>query len=108
MQQDPSTIFLHYTASRLAEEVRQVRLGLNMTQATVALRIGVSLPTYKKFEKTGEISLLKFLEVLRVIGRLQDVTFLNLPAPKTPSEAAQQAQHRQRARPRKTSSTARP
>jgi transcriptional regulator with XRE-family HTH domain len=98
MSGTPTTFFQQYTASRLADGVRQVRLGLNMTQATVAARIGVSLPTYKKFEKTGEISLLKFLEILRVIGRSQDVTFINLPNPKTPQEAEQQAKHRQRAR----------
>jgi transcriptional regulator with XRE-family HTH domain len=92
------TAFLNQTARRLADAVRQARLGQNMTQAMLAEYIGVSLPTYKKFEKTGEISLMKFLHVLRVLGRSQDVTFIALNEPRTPEESRQ----RQRKRARRT------
>jgi transcriptional regulator with XRE-family HTH domain len=98
---DPTLSFLRFTAAGLAESARQVRLGLNLTQAEVARDIGVSIGTYKKFERSGEISLMKFLEVLRVLGRLRDVPFLAFAEPKNPREAAGQARRRQRAaRPR--------
>ena len=47
----------------IAKRVRMRRLELNLTQAGMAKRSGVKLPTYRKFEKTGIISLKGLLQI---------------------------------------------
>jgi transcriptional regulator with XRE-family HTH domain len=58
---------------RLAENVRSRRLGLGLTQEGLAERSGVALPTLRKFEQKGVISLESFLRLLLVVGGLQEV-----------------------------------
>ncbi len=41
----------------IAERVKQRRLELNWTQQYISTKSGVPLPTYRRFERTGEISL---------------------------------------------------
>ena len=56
---------------KLAENVRQRRLGLDLTQAGLAERSGVPLPTLRKFEQKGVISLESYLKLLMVVGGLE-------------------------------------
>ena len=42
---------------RIAERVKARRLEMDLTQAALAKRAGIPLPTYRRFERTGEISL---------------------------------------------------
>ena len=42
---------------RIAERVKEKRLNLNLTQKAFAKRAGVGYDAYRKFEKTGEITL---------------------------------------------------
>ncbi len=57
----------------LAENTRKRRLQLNLTQEGLAKRAGVSLPTLRKFEQKGVISLESFLRLQMVLGGLQSL-----------------------------------
>ena len=48
----PSAIIL-----ALAERVKQRRLELNWTQKLLASKAGLPIATYRRFERTGEVSL---------------------------------------------------
>jgi transcriptional regulator with XRE-family HTH domain len=56
-------------AIQIAERVREDRLGQRWTQAQLAQRSGVSLPTYRLFERTGQISLERLLSIASALGR---------------------------------------
>lgn len=49
-------------ASELAGRVKARRLELNLTQAAFAAKAGLKLPTYRLFERTGQISLRGLLQ----------------------------------------------
>lgn len=57
----------------LSEQVKAKRLQQGFTQEGLANRAGVRLPTLRKFEQKGLISLESFLKLLAVIGCLEDV-----------------------------------
>ena len=63
--------------ARLGERLRAARLRRRMTQATLAARADVSLPTLRKLEQ-GEpsSSLATLLRALQVLGLDQDIDFL--------------------------------
>ena len=46
---------------------------MNLTQAGLAERSGVPLPTLRKFEQKGAISLESFLKLQMVLGGLEDI-----------------------------------
>ena len=54
-------------------QLRARRLRQGLTQAGLAKRSGVSLPTLRKFEQRGLISLESFLKLLMALGSLEDV-----------------------------------
>jgi transcriptional regulator with XRE-family HTH domain len=58
---------------KLAENVRLRRLDMELTQEGLAQRSGVPLPTLRKFEQKGTISLESFLKLLMVLGGLDDI-----------------------------------
>ena len=57
----------------LSEQVKDKRLQQGFTQEGLAKRAGVSLPTLRKFEQKGLISLESFLKLLMVLGSLEDI-----------------------------------
>ena len=57
----------------LSERVKAKRLQQGLTQEGLANRSGVPLPTLRKFEQKGLISLESFLKLLTVLGCLEDV-----------------------------------
>ena len=59
-------------ARGLAQRVKTRRLELNLTQVAMAKRAGVKLPTYRKFETTGLISLNGLLRIAFALGVLDD------------------------------------
>lgn len=65
----------------LAEHVRSRRLGLNLTQAGLSERSGVALPTLRKFEQQGSVSLETFLKLLMVVGGLDEMLKAVQPTP---------------------------
>jgi len=48
------------------------RLAAGLTQKGLAVRAGVKLPTLRRFEQTGFISLESFLKLLMALGLLDD------------------------------------
>lgn len=56
----------------IAQKVKQRRLELNLTQEGLARRAGLKLPTYRKFEQTGEISLKSLISIAWVMDNLDD------------------------------------
>ena len=72
----PSRLSLHTPAeiqSRLSARLRALRLRLGWKQATLAERSGVSLPTVRRFEGGGPITLANFLRLVHALGRLEDL-----------------------------------
>lgn len=59
-------------AINLANRVKQRRLELNLTQEGLSRRAGLKLPTYRRFERTGEISLNGLLRIAFGLDMLQD------------------------------------
>ena len=59
--------------TKLKEQLRERRLAIGLTQAGLAERSGVSLPTLRKFEQKGQISLESFLKLLQILDGLEDI-----------------------------------
>lgn len=57
---------------QIASRVKARRLDMNLTQEGLALRAGLKAPTYRRFERTGEISLKGLLQVAFALNALQD------------------------------------
>jgi len=60
--------------AELARMVRIQRLNRGWTQAEIARRAGLKLPTYIVFERSGRISLLRFLKLLDVLDLMTDLS----------------------------------
>ena len=73
----------HEMAEQLAKAARDRRLALNLSQAGLAERSGVSLGVLKKFERTGKISLESLLKISLPLGALDE--FNELFKPKSPT-----------------------
>jgi transcriptional regulator with XRE-family HTH domain len=58
---------------KLADNVRERRLAMELTQEGLAIRSAVPLPTLRKFEQKGVISLEAFLKLLLVVGGLEEI-----------------------------------
>ena len=58
---------------KLAENIRERRLQMELTQEGLAERSWVSLSTLRKFEQKGSISLESFLKLLSVTGGLDEI-----------------------------------
>jgi len=65
----------------LADHIRSRRLGMNLTQSGLAERSGVALPTLRKFEQQGTLSLESFLKLLMVVGGLDEMIKAVQPVP---------------------------
>ncbi len=65
----------------IPEHIRALRLQKGLTQEGLSKRSGVSLPTLRKFEQQGKISLESFLKIAMVLECLEDIIkALALPA----------------------------
>ena len=58
---------------RLRDNLRARRLAMGLTQKGLAIRSNVSLPTLRKFEQKGVISLESFLKLLMIVDGLEGV-----------------------------------
>jgi len=67
-------------ANLLAERIRAERLRREWKQQTLADRSGVSLPTIRRYERTGRTSLENMLKLCHALGRLDEFADL-LKAP---------------------------
>ena len=71
MNQDFLNMKTPYEIQReIAANVRTLRKAMDMTQAQLAERSGVSLGSLKRFEHSGEISLASLLKIAMAMGRL--------------------------------------
>jgi transcriptional regulator with XRE-family HTH domain len=68
-----SLITVSKAQQQLVTHVRSKRLSIGLTQAGLAKRAGVKLPTLRKFEQKGLISLESFLKLLMVLGGLENL-----------------------------------
>ena len=59
--------------AELAKMVRVQRLKRGWTQTDMARRAGLKLPTYIVFERSGRISLLRFLKLLDVLDLMKAI-----------------------------------
>lgn len=55
-----------------AMKVRKLRKEAGYSQAEMARRSGVSLGSIKRFENTGQISMISFLKILHLFSRLEE------------------------------------
>lgn len=67
---------------KIAENIRARRLSMELTQEGLAERSGVPLPTLRKFEQKGAISLESFLKLLMVVGEVEEL--INILKPSKP------------------------
>ena len=68
-------------AGRLAERVRAERLRRQWKQETLAERSGVSLPTVRRYERSGRTSVENLLKLCHALGRLDEFADLLKPPP---------------------------
>ncbi len=66
-----SIITVTKVQKKLAENARQRRLQMELTQEGLAERSSVPLPTLRKFEQKSSISLESFLKLQMVLGGLE-------------------------------------
>jgi transcriptional regulator with XRE-family HTH domain len=59
-------------ADQLARRLRDERLHRGWKQSTLADRSGVSLPTIRRYERTGRTSLENCLRLCHALGRLDE------------------------------------
>ena len=59
-------------AQALAERVKQRRLELNLTQEGLSVKAGITLAAYRRFERTGKISLEGLLHIAYALDALND------------------------------------
>lgn len=57
----------------IAGNVRAMRLRRNISQKDFASKVGIALPTYRRFETTGEISLRKLVEIAKFFDVARDI-----------------------------------
>jgi transcriptional regulator with XRE-family HTH domain len=58
---------------KLAENHRELRKRAKLSQREIAERAGISLGSLKRFETTGQISLVSFLKLLHFHNRLDQL-----------------------------------
>ena len=68
-----SLISVSKAQQKIAISIRERRLLLELTQEGLSERSGVPLPTLRKFEQKGVISLEALLKLLLVVGGIEDV-----------------------------------
>ncbi len=68
-----SLITVPKAQNKLADFTRAKRLQMNLTQSDLAKRSGVPLPTLRKFEQKGTISLESYLKLQMILGNLEQI-----------------------------------
>lgn len=68
-----SLISISKSAVKIAKNLRLRRLAMELTQETLADRSGIPLPTLRKFEQKGSISLESLLKLLMVVGGIEEI-----------------------------------
>jgi transcriptional regulator with XRE-family HTH domain len=72
-------------ARRLAERVKALRLVRGWSQKEMAARAGLPLPSYRLFERSGQIALVRFVRLLDVLGVAEELEALGQHALQPPA-----------------------
>lgn len=67
-------------ARDLAGRIKALRLARGWTQQELAERAGLALPTYRLFERTGQISLARLIKVALILDAVEGFEALFRPA----------------------------
>lgn len=87
------SISLESKATALAMRAKTRRLEMNLTQEGLSVRAGIPLATYRRFERTGKISLEGLLHVAYALDALDDFdTVFNAPRYVSLDEALEASQ----------------
>jgi transcriptional regulator with XRE-family HTH domain len=87
------SISLESKATALAMRAKARRLEMNLTQEGLSVRAGIPLATYRRFERTGKISLEGLLHIAYVLDALDDFdTVFNAPRYASLDEALEASQ----------------
>lgn len=57
----------------MSNKIKQIRIALNFTQEEFALKSGITLSTYRTFEKSGKGSFETFIKVVSGLGRINEL-----------------------------------
>jgi len=85
-------------ANALAERVKTRRLEMNLTQEGLSVRSGLPLATYRRFERTGKISLDGLLRIAYALDALNDFDLLFESRKYASMDEALEANHKNRKR----------
>jgi len=58
------------SCAKIATRAKARRVALGLTQAELARRTGIALPTLRVFEQSGQVSLERLLRIANVLGVL--------------------------------------
>ena len=58
---------------KLADNMRERRLAINLTQTGLSKRSGVALSTLRKFEQSGAVSIDNLFKLMLVLGGLDEL-----------------------------------
>ena len=58
---------------KLAKQAKESRLARGWTRETLSQQTGIPVPTIKRYETTGEISLRQFLKLVFILGDLDQL-----------------------------------
>ena len=72
-------------ARQLAGRVKALRLVRGWSQKEMAARAGLPLPSYRLFERSGQIALVRFVRLLDVLGVAEDLQSLGQHALQPPA-----------------------
>lgn len=67
-------------ARELAGRIRALRLARGWTQQELAERAGLALPTYRLFERSGQISLARLIKAALILDAVEGFEALFRPA----------------------------
>jgi len=67
-------------SQEIADRCKSLRLEQNLSQEEIAGRSGITLSTYRRFEREGSISLERLVSVIHCLGRISELEKILLPA----------------------------
>ncbi|HEX7022097.1 MAG TPA: helix-turn-helix transcriptional regulator [Trueperaceae bacterium] len=85
-------------ANLLAQRVKTLRLERGWTQDELAERAGVTLASYRRFERTGRIALERLLWIALALGSLKDFDILFQRPPAKTLDELEQREDRKKGR----------
>jgi transcriptional regulator with XRE-family HTH domain len=74
--------------NQLGQQIKQMRLNKNMTQAQIAVHSGLSRSAVSDMENKGQGSMITFIQILRSLERLEILNHFITEAPISPIQIA--------------------